>query len=404
MNRPSLPALFRSLAAGLAAALAAGPLAAQFRDDFNTGRLAEDPGALQGWTWRTGDGEAAMTMTQEDGFARVEVDATKDRLGIWWAMIRRRVSGNMDLTKMTQPGHELRIEARIRVSDAPKRVNLHFNTQRTTDFHSHLMEFDIAESNTWQTISMTTHGFDARPGDDVFAQMALMDWGLGKYHVDVDYLEADIVEAATAGPDLGTPLPYHPPVSDLSVFKHALPVVQDSTIDRGFPEMNFNNWSESRGGATVALLNVNAGQFTILRWDLSTFAGRKIAGSGVLELTTHAVQRPAVRTKDFGQVHVVEILRGDPQWNQATVTGESLAQGQPVTSVLNSQMIIDQIVTDEPGGKTYATINGPVLQRMIDGKTLGIAILPLGAIDASFLAMENDAGASAARLLFNLQE
>ncbi len=41
------------------------------------------------------------------------------------------------------------------------------------------------------------------------------------------------------------------------------------------------------------------------------------------------------------------------------------------------------------GGKTFATISNPIPQRMIDGKTLGLAIKPLGAVQASFYALEN---------------
>jgi hypothetical protein len=72
--------------------------------------------------------------------------------------------------------------------------------------------------------------------------------------------------------------------------------------------------------------------------------------------------------------------------------------------VLNTQMIIDYPVTEGDGGKTYLTISRPVLQRMIDAKTLGIAIKPLGSISASFYAMEEDDGRLAARLLFNVEE
>jgi hypothetical protein len=41
----------------------------------------------------------------------------------------------------------------------------------------------------------------------VYAQLALMDWGLGRYRVDVDYVRVDVVDAAAAGPDLGEPVP-----------------------------------------------------------------------------------------------------------------------------------------------------------------------------------------------------
>jgi hypothetical protein len=103
-------------------------------------------------------------------------------------------------------------------------------------------------------------------------------------------------------------------------------------------------------------------------------------------------------------VRVVEILGGDPSWDQKTVTFNSLCQGKPLDRVLNPQMIIDWPVTEGDGGKTFFTISKPVLERLIDGKTLGIAIQPLGAINASFYSMENEAGKLSARLRFNVQE
>jgi hypothetical protein len=47
------------------------------------------------------------------------------------------------------------------------------------------------------------------------------------------------------------------------------------------------------------------------------------------------------------------------------------------------------------------TISRPVLQRLLDGRTNGIALKPLGAIVASFFASEHENGRLAARLLFN---
>jgi hypothetical protein len=107
--------------------------------------------------------------------------------------------------------------------------------------------------------------------------------------------------------------------------------------------------------------------------------------------------------KDFGIIRVVEILAGDPSWDQETVTADSLCHYQPMNRVLNPQPIIDWPVTEGNGGKTYLTISQPVLQRMIDGKTLGIAIVPLGAISAAFYAVEDDGGSRGASLRFSLK-
>ena len=389
-----------------AAFLFLGHASAQFIDDFNGPSVQLDPDGIKGWLFRPGDGTATMDFRQGgDSYASILVDGTTDKRGIWWALIERKVSDKMDLSLMQKPGHEFRIEARIRVSHAQRRVNLQVATQRSTDDDANLMEYDIPDTTNWHTISMTTHGFDAKPGDTVFGHMALMDWGLEKYRVDVDYIKVDIVDAATAGPDKGDPIPYHPPIADPASFAETVKVTQDSMIDLVDTEVNENDWSVADGAKKkINLLTVDETHHVILRWDLSAFAGKKVADHGLLELTTYSVQRKAEYVKDFGLVRVVEILGGDPKWDQKTVTTDSFCHYEPLNRVLNTQMIIDSPITEENGGKTYLTISKIVLQRMIEGKTHGIAIKALGAIDASFYSMENEAGKYSARLHFNLQK
>jgi hypothetical protein len=265
------------------------------------------------------------------------------------------------------------------------------------------MEFDIPDTDNWHTISMTTRNFDAKPGDKLIGHLALMDWGLEKYRVDLDYVKVDVVDVASAPPDLGAAVPYHPPIPDPGGYAQQLRVVHDSMIDIENTDVNLNDWYLQDGARQVPLLTVDGTHDVILRWDLGSLTGRRVTGQGLLELTTHALQRKAAELKDFGILRVVEILAGDPRWDQRTVTADSLCQYQALNRVLNPQMIIDWPVTEVDGGKTYLTISRPVLQRMIDGKTLGIAIKPLGAIAASFYAMEYDSGRQAARLLFNLE-
>jgi len=376
---------------------------AQFKDDFDAASMTVDPRGVNGWTCYTGDGSAVMDFTQSGkGYASIDVDATKDRRGIWWALIRRRISKNMDLHLMSNPKNVFRVEARIRVSHSPRRVNLHLNTQGTTNFHSHLMEFDIPDTARWHTISMTTHNFAAVPGDSVYGQLALMDWGLEKYHVDVDYFKVDIVNLDSVGPDQGVHVPYHPSVPDARTFAFHIPVVQDATIDQEYTGLNFDDWSAWGEDGRVRLLTVNGTQFVILRWDLVAYTGKKVDGSGLLELTTYSLQRSPEYEKDFGMVRITEIVGGRPAWNRQDISFDRLCDGLPLTKVLNSQMIIDIEVGESSGGKSYATISNPVLQRMIDGKTLGLAIRPLGAVNASFYAMENQGGKFSARLHFNL--
>jgi hypothetical protein len=388
-----------------AALLAALPAHAEFVESFDATPLKIDSTAHEGWAFFTGDGQATMTFnTDGAGHGSIAVDATHDQRGIWWALIKHRVSQDLDLAKLADPNFELRVEARVRVSDAPRRVNLHVNTQRTTDFHSHLMEFDFDTPNTWQTISMTTHDFPAGPGDTVFAQLALMDWGFEKYRVDIDYFKVSVVDGRHAAPDLGVSLPYHPTVADPKSFRTAVAVAHDATIDLNNPDFNLNNWYVRDGGKDKRIIAVNGTQYAVLRFDLSAYAGREITGPGLLELTTQSVQRTSDDIKDFGQVRVVEIVGGDSSWNESSVTAASLRGDQPMAHVLNGQMIIDWPVSEGDGGKTYFTIPQPVLKRLISGRTRGIAVKPLGAINAAFYAHEQEGGMQGARLLFNVAE
>ncbi len=182
------------------ACLWAVPVQAQFRDDFNGPAVKTDPAGIQGWSFLSGDGNAAMDFRQGGpGYASIFVDARRDRRNVWWALIERRVLEDLDLGRLKHPGRALRIEARLRVSQAPRRVNLQILTQRTTDYESNLMEFDIADTTNWHTISLTVPHLDAGPGDSLIAHLALMDWGLERYRVDIDYIRVDLVNVSDCG-------------------------------------------------------------------------------------------------------------------------------------------------------------------------------------------------------------
>ena len=380
-------------------------LSAQFIDDFNYKLISFDPAGVNGWNYFTGDGNAKMIFTADgNGLAKISVDATQDKEGIWWALIKRCISNNLDLTRFYDPGIEFRIETKIKISDAPKRVNLSLNTQRTTDFHSNLMEFDIPDTNNWHIISMTTNNFDVKPGDTVFAQLALMDWGLKKYNICLDYFKVDIVNVDSIPPDKGVKVPYHPPIKSIDNFTTHLPVLQDATIDLKYPDMNFNDWSSLDENNQVMLLSVSGTQDVIMKWDLSEFNGKQVNGSGLLELTTFSLERSPVYEKDFGMIRVSEIISGEQNWDQKNITYNNFCAGQSLDNVINSQMIIDVQVNEKRSTKNFITISNPVLQRMVDGKTLGLAIRPLGAVKASFYSMENNSEKAVVKLHFNIKK
>jgi hypothetical protein len=266
------------------------------------------------------------------------------------------------------------------------------------------MEFDVPDVEEWHTISMTTRGFDARPGDTVFGQLALMDWGHGRYRVDVDYFKVDVVEVATAPPDVGEAVPYHPPIPDPETFDHVVSAAAAAVVDGAHPGVSLYGWGVEREGQRELLLTVGGTQTVILRFDLGAFAGKRVPDRGLLELTTHSVLRAPTDLEEFGKVRVVEILGGDPGWDADTVTLESLCRGRSLDDVLNSQMVIDWAVEEEPGARTHFTISRPVLQRLVDGRTLGLAVRPLGAMVASFQAVPGPHGGAEPRLLFDVED
>jgi len=358
---------------------------AQFVDSFN------GEGKPKGWRYRTGDGSANIQFKQHRGIATIYIDATHDTLGIWWAIIHHRLP-EIDMKKLTSPGYHLRVEARVRSSTARKRINLCVNHQRTTDYHANLMEYDIPDTNNWHTISMTARDFETRIGDTVAVQLAMMDWGLSKYRLDIDYIKVDVVNPDSSGDDIGNPIPYHPQLADPAGFTMHIDVAHDAVIDKQFTHLNFNNWhARQSSGESINLLTVNGTQMAIMRWDLSSLKGKRAKRAAILELTPFSVHRSPDYEKDFGMVRVTELIGGDPLWDERTVTFDKLRAGKPWEEVINTQMIIDDSITWNKNGKMLFTISQPVIQRMIDNKTSGIVIRPLGAVNATFYSHESDA-------------
>jgi len=378
---------------------------AQFLDSFKSKKI-------EGWFFFTGDGAATMDFVQMDGYARILVDATKDRDNVYWTLIKRDVSAFLDLNKLKNPSFQLRVEARVRVHNAPRRVNMMVNTQRTTNFHIDLMEFDIPDTSEWHTISMTTKKFDAVPGDTVYVQLCVTDYGLGKYYVDLDYYRADIVDVHLAGPDKGELVPYHPPVPDIGIFSNHLVVTHDCLINSDFPDVNFNNWHVKEQNGDARILTVNANQWAIVRWNFEKYKNEKVDGPGLFELTTQSVPIGGNYIEafgedfgiEFGKIRVIEVIGGDPQWDQNKVTYNNFMQGNIYSDVFNTQMIYDTEISDKPGSKNFIIISKPVLQRILDGKTKGLLIRPLGALDASFYASENQPENNGPKLHFNIEK
>jgi hypothetical protein len=239
---------------------------------------------------------------------------------------------------------------------------------------------------------MTARDFETRIGDTVAVQLAMMDWGLSKYRLDIDYIKVEVVNADSSGDDIGNPIPYHPQLADPADFPMHIDVAHDAVIDKQFTHLNFNNWhARQSSGESINLLTVNSTQMAIMRWDLSSLKGKRAKRAAILELTPFSVQRSPDYEKDFGMVRVTELIGGDPFWDERTVTFDKLRAGNPWEEVINTQMIVDDSITWNKNGKMLLTISQPVIQRMIDNKTPGIVIRPLGAVNATFYSHESDA-------------
>jgi hypothetical protein len=376
----------------------------QFLDEF-------DKEKIEGWITMTGDGTPGISFIPSDGYATIIVDGSKDKYNVYWTLVKRDITKWLDLTKLNDTLYQLRVEAKVRVHNAPRRLNFMVNTNRTTNYHIDLMEYDIPDTTDWHIISMTTKKFDAKPGDTVYVQLCVTDYGLEKYYVDIDYYRADIVNINEAGPDKGNPVPYHPLIPDLKTFSNHLAVFQDCVINSDFPEVNFNDLHVKEKDGEVRVLTINADQWGILRWNFSEYKNSKVTNAGVLELTTQSVHLGGNYVDAFGQdfgiefnkIRVIEILDGDPLWNQNTVTYNTLTGDKKYSEVFNTQMVYDFDVTDEPGGKNYITISQPVLQRLINGTTKGLLLRSLGAIDASFYASDNQDESNVAKLHFTIK-
>jgi hypothetical protein len=370
---------------------------AEFTDNF-------DKKSTGDWQLLVGDGEAKLSFVPMKGFARMKVDATRDKHNIWWTVIKRNIAQHLDLEKLQDPAYELRVEARVRPSHAPRRVNFMINTQRTTDFHEHLREYELRSTDEWQVISMTTRNLDVKPGDDVNVQLGVTDWGPGEYYLDVDYYRAQVVRRDQAEADLGEPLIYHPPIPPLDSFQHHLAVSQDAVINEVFPEVNFHQW-QSNG---KRVLTATAGQYALLRWDLKKFKGQKADGAGVLSLTTESLQAGGNYVQaygedlgiEFGKLRVFEIFGGDENWQQESVSLQSFTQGKPLQSLINGQMVFDTDIA-AAGEQTLVTLPRPVIQRLLDGTTKGLLLRPLGALSLSIYDSEEGDGQLAPKLYFN---
>lgn len=375
------------------------PLQAQFVENFEESTPDFQENGLPGWNSISGDGEVLFTQKIEDGHAVLKVDARQDKRNIWYAFTQRTVTDAVDLKELSRPHSALRIEARVRPSHAPRRVNLYLPVVGKTGNHDNLLEFDLPKANEWYTISMTVEGMEVEAEDKLLAQVSMMDWGIqGTYQLDVDYMKVYVVDIRKAAPDQGDAVRYRPPLADPASFAISRKVAEDVSVDSSFPELNLQEWEEG----DEMTLPVDATKTILLKWDFSDLQGKQVTGEGQLEIYTHSLARLKGNPKDFGEVRISEIIAGDKMWQEEGVTYQSLLRDQPYHEVINEQTTIDTPLAAERGGKVIVTLSQPVLQRLVDGLTSGLAVRPLGLIDASLMDQTNEDGRYAARIRLNV--
>jgi hypothetical protein len=390
----------RLLFTALAAALLCHAATADFVEDFHGKTLAMDQSFKTGWGTLTGSGEATVSFTQKNHHGFMTVDARTDRRNIYWALIKRAVTKDVDMAALAKPGHALRVEMKLRLSDAPRRVHFQINTNRTTDFHANLREFDIADTD-WHTIAWTNTGLDVKPGDDVFLTLGMTDMGRAVYTTEIAYVKASVVESAN---DLGNPLPYRPALP--THFANNLTVAADAIVDSAYPWVNLKDWTELNPDEGTLGVHVNAisgSQIAILKFDFSAVKGKKADGWGVLELTTTTAGWAPTNLEEFGYVRAVEIKSTAPDFQRNNVTWDSFFAGRPMLDVLNGQLFYDVQPAVQREGRTIIRVNPAVMQRLIDGTSKGIALYGQGALNLSFASSQAPDERSRPTLRFNVK-
>ena len=401
----------------LIACCLAHPVTAQFVESFD--QPVTTGHSLNNWAAITGDGHAELRLLPGEGYATLAVDARPDTLGVWYAFIQKDVAPALDLRRLARRGHELQLSARVRPRQGPRRVNLYLSQRRpgSDDHHGYLLEYDLPEADRWYELRLTSRDFAYHPGDQIFAQISMMDWGLDRYQLDVDELRVEVVkspptvpmaqELVRAADPPAVAVRYWPPLRPAADYDHSVPVADDALVDARFPDRNYNDW-QRQGADAVALLTLDATLTPVLRWDLSALRGQQVVGEGQLEFYVESLwsgREPDPKMVDeVGKVRVTELIGGATSWQEADVTWRKLSEGKTFDEVVNPQMVADVFADPTAGRPTVVPISQPVLQRLIDGRTSGLALRPLGAMVAAVYAHEAAGGKYAARLRFNVRK
>ncbi len=356
---------------------------AQAIDNFN-GTISKE------WNYFSGDGNAKVDFVSENRIGKFNVDASNDIYNTWWAVIKRDISSDLDLSLLQKDNFELRIEAKIKVSHSPRRINLSVNTQRTTDFHSNLMEYEIPDTSGWHIVSLTTDRFDAIDSDTVYVQLAMMDWGIGVFETQIEYLKVDVVNKKLVGRDVGNLVPYHLKIQNITEYDSHIPCFDAAIISSKFKNENYSSWQNYARGQSDNLLTVSGDQIVILKWNYELNDSVLVNDHGLLELNFESYQKGDFSLEELSQIRLVELNVDNVDWNAKTVTFNKFINGYKEDIITNRQPIYDLDLVSQDGTKKFFTVSKFVLQRLLDGKSNSLALFAIGPIIANIRIDEND--------------
>jgi hypothetical protein len=167
-------------------------------------------------------------------------------------------------------------------------------------------------------------------------------------------------------------------------YPHAVPITAAATVDRAAPQ-TAGAWRSPDNGESAGQLVAGPSQVIVLRWDFAGIGARTAPGWGVLALYTASVLERRADLESFTELRVAEILAGDRSWTAADVKWDSFLGGRPEWAVINEQPMID-VRPAAAGTRTLIPVSPPVLERLLDGRSKGLAISSHGGVVASFAA------------------
>jgi len=348
------------------------------------------------WVTHFGDGAIVPSLEAKVGYMRFKVNAEGASHNVWWTIMISEIQPNKELGPLPE-GYKLWMEAEVRASHPFKRINMRLKSQRTVDHHADLMEFDLGSGLDWQTLRFYPPGLDYQPGDRLSCHLAMIDWGLEQFHLDVRN-----VKIYVAGPDQlslsANALPYHPEPNPASSYQHKITVEEDGMVDLVYPDENLFGW----GDGNQRLLGVSHDLVSLLKWDLSEIDAGTVDDWGLLKMEVHSSIQVPEPSDEYCRIRVMEIIGGIEDWQAKSLTYRDLANGSQQWEVFSQQMMIDMFVPVGTDKTLNIPVSPPVLQRLLDGTTKGLAIFPLGTIQCLFYSKQNNE--KAAKLYYNLKK